>query len=296
MRRVNPLETLTAINLDDLVNAFGWQERPFLARAARRIFSTTARSFAQQMLDFDAAIGECGMAEAACLTERLYARDVRVFGSELLPKGPFLALANHPGLTDTLALFASLERRDLKIIALNRPFLMALPNLSKQLFFVTENPAERVSLVRRVSSFLRAGGSLLTFPAGHTEPDPDVYRGAIESLSLWADSVEIFIRLAPETAVIPVCVRGVASEYFAHHPLTRLRRTADDQQLLASVLQLLWNVIFRARPVTVRVQIGHPISIKEIGSTAMQLLHETVLAEMKRLMASPPVGNGVSVL
>ncbi len=93
---------------------------------------------------------ERGLAEAACLTERLYVRDVRVFGADCLPAGPCLFLANHPGMTDTLALFTALARPDLRVIALDRPFLLSLPNLSRQLYYVTDSPQERVSLVRRV--------------------------------------------------------------------------------------------------------------------------------------------------
>ena len=176
---MDALDALTRINLDDLVNAFGCQDRPFFAHCMRWIFSRAARIFAQQMLDFDAAIAAFGLAEAACLTERLYVRDVRVFGADRLPDGPFLALSNHPGLTDTLALFTALGHPDLKIIALNRPFLLSLPNVSKQLFYVSDNSNERVALVRRVSMHLRNGGSALTFPAGHSEPDPEVYAGAV---------------------------------------------------------------------------------------------------------------------
>ena len=80
-----------------------------------------------------------------------------------------------------LALFAALARPDLKVIALDRPFLLSLPNLSRQLYYVTDSPQERVSLVRRAYRHLRSGGSLLTFPAGHTEPDPDTYPGAVAS-------------------------------------------------------------------------------------------------------------------
>ena len=35
-----------------------------------------------------------------------------------------------------------------------------------------------MSLVRDVARHLRAGGAVLTFPAGHNEPDPDVHPGA----------------------------------------------------------------------------------------------------------------------
>jgi hypothetical protein len=290
------LDTLTKINLDDLVNAFGWQNRPFPARLARRLFFQPAQTFAQQMLDFDSAIAVNGIADAACLTERFYVREVCVFGADLLPNSPFLALSNHPGVTDTLAVVAALGRADLRVIALNRPFLLSLPNLSKQLFFVTEDPNERVALVRRVSKHLRKGGSVLTFPAGHNEPDPDIYPGAVESLGSWTDSVGVFIRLAPETAVVPVCVRGVTWDKTAHHPLVRLKHTFDDQQLLASAMQLLSNVMLNTRSITVRVQIGKPITVKDLGSTEPRVIHEALLAEMKKLIENPPEGQGQSIL
>ena len=291
-----PLDVLTGINLDDLVNAFGWQDHPFPAQLARRLFFKPARTFARQMLDFDTAIGTHGMAKAARLAERFHAGAVQVIGAQLLPEGPFLALSNHPGVTDTLAVIAALGRTELKVIALNRPFLLSLPNLSRHLFYVTDDPDERVTLVRQVSKHLRGGGSALTFPAGHNEPDPDIYPGAVESLKSWTDSVGVFIRLAPETAVVPVCVRGVTWERTAHHLLTRLRHTQDDRQLLASAIQLLSSIMFNARPVTIRVQIGRPITVKELGSTDTDVIHHAVMDEMEKLVENPPEGEGSNIL
>jgi 1-acyl-sn-glycerol-3-phosphate acyltransferase len=291
-----PLDVLTGINLDDLVNAFGWQDHPFPAQLARRLFFKPAQTFARQMLDFDTAIGACGLAEAARLTERSYARDVQVISTHNLPEGPFLALSNHPGVTDTLAVIAALGHAGLKVIALDRPFLLSLPNLSRHLFFVTEDPDERVTLVRQVSKHLRSGGSALTFPAGHNEPDPDIYPGAVESLKSWTDSVGVFLRLAPETPVVPVCVRGVTWDKTAHHVLTRLRHTKDDRQLLASAMQLLSSIMFNVRPVTIRVLIGRPINVKELGTTDTGIIHHAVMDEMKKLIDNPPEDEGSSIL
>lgn len=290
------LDALTAINLEDLVNAFGWQGQPLFARIVRAVFSKAARDFAGQMLEFDRLIGSRGLAEAACITGKLYVRDVRVHGVELLPSGPAIFLANHPGLTDTLAIFAALGRPDLRIIALDRPFLVSLPNLSRQLLFVTDEPSERVSLVRRVHRHLRAGGSVLTFPAGHTEPDPAVHRGAVEWLQAWTDSAGVFLRFAPETPIVPVSVRGVTWDKAARLPIVRLRRTEDDRQLLASALQLLASVALHARPVTVTIQIGQPIYARKIGSTDTPAVHEAVMRSMRGLLETQPVGLGVSAL
>lgn len=292
----SPIDALTQINLDDLVSAFGFQNRPALARAARRSFHAPARKFAQQILDFDSAIGVNGLVEAARRTERLYVRGVRVFGADRIPASAFLALSNHPGLTDTLALFGALGRADLKIIALNRPFLVSLPNISERLFYVTDDSSARVALMRQVGTHLRNGGAALTFPAGRVEPDPDVYSGAIESLKDWTGSVGIFIRLAPDAAVLPVLVKNVIWKKTANHLLIKVKKTKDEREKLAAAFQLLAMVALNIKPVTVTVQIGKPITVKDLGTTNTQAIHQAVLAEMKRLMENPPDGEGVSAL
>jgi hypothetical protein len=290
------LEALTQINLDDLVSSFGWQNQPLLARLLRRTFTKPARTFANQMTDFDLPVATHGLAEAARLTLRHYVRDIRIFGADRIPAGPFLALSNHPGMSDTLSLFVALKRLDLKIIAFNRPFLNALPNVSKQLFYLTDDPASRITLIRQMSTHLRNGGAALTFPAGHIEPDPDVHDGAVESLESWTNSAGVFIRLAPETAVLPVLVRGVVWKKAAFHPLTYLKRTRAEREKLAGALQLLAYAILKVKPVTVRVQIGQPIYAKDLGTTKVQIIHQAVLAEMKQMIAYPPEGQGESAI
>ncbi len=293
---MNPLDTLTQINLDDLVSSFGWQDRPMLARLLRILFRSPARTFAQQMVDFDAAVGRQGLVEAARGLQRQYARQVTVHGADLLPDSAFLALSNHPGMTDTLSLFLALNRPDLKIIALDRPFLTALPEMSKQLFYVRDDSAARMSLVRQVSAHLKNGGAALTFPAGHIEPDPNVYPGALESLNDWTDSVGVFVRMAPETAVVPVLVRGVIWERTARHWLVNLKKDREDRERLAAALQLLAHVVFRQKDVHVQVQVGRPIKARELGSTETKVIHQAVLAEMRRLIQNPPTGDGIPLL
>ncbi|MBN2115162.1 MAG: hypothetical protein JW730_01235 [Anaerolineales bacterium] len=290
------VETLTQINLDDLVSSFGWQNYPFLARLLRRTFISPPQKFAHQMVEFDSAIRSHGLVEASRLTMRNYVDDLRVFGRDRIPDSAFLALSNHPGMTDTLSLFISLNRPDLKIIALDRPFLNALPNMSKQLAYVTEDSGARFTLIRQISAHLRNGGAALTFPGGHIEPDPDVHQGAVESLCSWTDSVGVFIRMAPETPVLPVVVRGVIRRKTVHHPLTYLRRAREEREKLAAALQLLAHVMFRKKDVHVRVQIGKPIYAAELGGTKTKVIHAAVLAEMKRLIENPPTGEGERLL
>jgi 1-acyl-sn-glycerol-3-phosphate acyltransferase len=293
--RSRRLNDLTKINLDDLVSSFGWEGRPLLAGMLRALFILPARKFARQMLDFDDAVGQFGLVDGARQAQRLYVRSLRIFSGSL-PAGPFLALSNHPGMVDTLALFSALHRNDLKIIAVDRPFLKSLTNVSQRLFYVTDDPGARMSLVRQVSGHLRSGGAILTFPAGKIEPDANVYPGAVEALQGWTDSVGIFIRMAPETAILPVVVRGVIWDKAARYPLTRLKKTRDEREKLAAAFQLLTHIVLNKKPLDVTVQIGKPITAAELGRKDTQAIHQAVLAEMKRLIEHPPKGEGVSVL
>ncbi len=282
------LEALTRINLDDLVSSFGWQDRPLLALFLRRLFLKPAQTFARHMLEYDQVVGRDGLVEGGRSLLRRYVKDIRIFGADRMPDSAFLALSNHPGMADTVALFAALNRKDLHIIALDRPFLNALPNTTKQLFYVHDDATKQMSLVRQVSSHLRSGGALLTFPAGHIEPDPDVYEGAVESLKEWTDSVGVFIRMAPDAAILPVLVRNVVAVKYANHWLLNIKKTREEKEKLASALQLLGMIIFNEKPVTVSVQIGKPIYAKELGTIDTVVIHQTVLAEMKNLIESPP--------
>jgi 1-acyl-sn-glycerol-3-phosphate acyltransferase len=290
------LRTLTQINLDDLVSSFGWQDKYLPARILRGFFHQTAQTFAKFMVDFDTELGKRGLVGASQTALGHYVDDVRVFGLDRVPDSAFLALSNHPGMTDTLALFAALKRSALKVIALDRPFLMALPNMSRQLFFVNDEPALRMKLVRQVSAHLRNGGTVLTFPAGEIEPDPNIYPGATESLKTWTDSVGVLVRLAPETVILPVLVRNVIWDKTANHRLLKIKKTRKEREKLAAALQLLAMVVWHIKPVIVTVQIGNVVDPKILGTTDTQILHQAVLKEMKFLIENPPQGDGVSVL
>ena len=292
----NQSDLLTSINLDDLVSSFGWQDYPLAARLLRNLFLKPARTFAEFMVEFDNAVAERGLVDASRLTQNHFVQDVRVFGLDLIPDSAFLALSNHPGMSDTLSAFCALNRTDLKIIALDRPFLNALPNTSKQLFYVKDDPASRMSLVRQVTSHLRAGGAALTFPAGQIEPDPDVYEGAVNSLQTWTDSAGVFIRMAPETAILPILIRGVVWEKTARHFLLGIKKSREEKEKLAAAFQLLAHVAFMKKDVHVRVQIGRPIYAKDLGTTDPKVIHQAVTAEMKHLIENPPQGEGRSVM
>lgn len=292
------LQTLTRINLDDLVNSFGWQNIPPLAFGLRRLFKNPAQKFAGQILNFDQNVGRTNLAEAArTILRSAYLRNVQVYGREHLPiNRPILFLSNHPGMADTFALFAAINRPDLKVIAMQRPFLEALENTTRQLFFIDDDPAKRVNAVRQVSAHLKNGGAALTFPAGKIEPDPDVYDGALDSLNEWTDSAGVFLRFARDAVIVPTLVSGVIWEGAARHPLTRLKRSQFEREKLAAALQLLAMVANDKRPTTARVRFAKPITLEEVGSTDAAAIHAVVIQRMQNLIRTSPQGEGLSAI
>jgi len=294
----SPLDTITKINLDDLVSAFGWENQPMLAALLRRAFAQPARQFARQVVGFDNDVGQTNLAEASRqLIRKYYVRDVRVHGHENVPaNGPVLFLSNHPGMADTISLFAAINRPDLKIIALQREFLASLANTTRQLFFIDDDPSKRLNAVRQVSTHLREGGSVLTFPAGEIEPDPYVYPGALEALNTWTDSAGVFIRFARDTKIVPVLVSGVIWKKTAQHWIPRLKRTRMEREKLAAALQLLMLITRNARPNVVYVRFARPITFNDVGSTEARAIHQIVMDRMQELIKYPPEDDGISVL
>jgi hypothetical protein len=243
-------------------------------------------------------VGKVNLAEASRqIMRQRYVSDVRVHGREHVPaNGSVLFLSNHPGMADTISLFAAIDRVDLKIIALHRPFLVSLTNTTERLFFIDHDPAERMRAVRQVTTHLKNGGAALTFPAGEIEPDPQVYSGALDSLSKWTDSAGVFMRFAPQTRIVPVLVSGVIWEKTARHWLIRFKRTRLEREKLAAALQLLAMITRDARPTTVHVQFAKPITLDEVGSTAAQAIHQVVIGRMRELLETRSEEHGKSAL
>jgi 1-acyl-sn-glycerol-3-phosphate acyltransferase len=205
-------------------------------------------------------------------------RRVEIEGRERVPtEGPLLLLSNHPGLSDAVALFSSIPRADLRVVAAQWALLDALPNTSRYLITLAKDSSNRFAVLKSAARHLQRGGAVLNFPAGRMEPDPAVLPGAVEALGRWSTSVDLFARLAPDLTVVPVAVSGVFSPIALRNPLTHLRHREEDRWWLASNLQMLVPAL---RNVTVRVAFGDPVRTADAGDAVSQ----RVLAEMRRLI------------
>jgi Acyltransferase len=274
--RPERIELLTRLCVDELLEAFGLGGLNRGRRPLELLSRVPAKRLAREVATYDEIVGKSGLAAGGAWALERMVRRVEIEGTENVPlEGPLLLVANHPGLADSLALFAVVPRRDLRVVAAERPFLKALPNTSRYLMTVPEASPGRLGVVRAAVQQLRRGGAVLTFPGGEIEPDPAVLPGAVDALMRWSGSPDLFARLVPDLTVVPAVVSGVLSPTALRNPLIFVRRRPRDQEWLAATLQMLAPML---RNVTTRVAFGRPV--KAGGGD----VREIVLGEMRRLI------------
>jgi 1-acyl-sn-glycerol-3-phosphate acyltransferase len=262
---------------EELLEAFGLGSG---TRTLDLLARVPAERLARQVATYDEIVGESGLAAGGAWALGRMARGIEVEGRGNVPvKGPILITANHPGLADSLALFTTVPRKDLRVVAAEKPFLAALPNTSRYLIPVSESSSERLGAVRTAARHLKRGGAVLTFPGGKIEPDPAVLPGARDALERWSESLDLFARLVPDLTVVPAVVSGVLSPTALRNPLIFVRRRRRDREWLAATLQMLTPAL---RNVTTRVVFGEPVRAEEVTNGNVR---EAVLGETRRLIA-----------
>src|SRR5262249_233801 len=134
----------------------------------------------------------------------------------------------------------------------------------------------RSGLLRDATSHLRQGGALLTFPAGTIEPDPSLR--AVEPLAGWSDSSELFVRLVPQTVVLPVAGSGGISRKAQQHRIATCFADPKEGEWAAATLQVLCPHL---RDTRTRVAIGEPISSGHLALRAA--LHAAMASLLPRV-------------
>jgi 1-acyl-sn-glycerol-3-phosphate acyltransferase len=275
---LNQLEVLTGILAREGAEALGWEHGRPGGAVARAVLRAAARRVAREFVATDAAFASQALPDAARWALAHFSVSVEVAGLDRVPRsGPILLVANHPGLTDAMALIAALDRSDLRIVAADYPFLHAMRGLGSRLIFLGSG-ASQLGWIRAVSRDLRQGAVVLLFPAGRLEPDPAVL-GPRSALLPWSASVDIIRRHAPEAQVVPAAVAGVLSERAFAHPLTRVRRSPLDRQRVATLIQM---IDLQCRRVTARIAFGEPIAP---GADAN--LNSQLAGRMSQLFSGP---------
>jgi hypothetical protein len=277
---LNQIELLTGIFAREGAEALGWEHGRPGGAAARAMLGRAARQVVREFVATDEAFASRALPDAARWTLDHFSASVEVAGLDRVPRsGPILLVANHPGLTDAVAILASLDRPDVRIVAADYPFLHEMRGLGRHLIFLGATGTSQLGWIRAVCRDLRGGGVVLLFPAGRLEPDPAI-SGTDGAVLSWSASVNVIRRLAPETQVVPAAVTGVLSPRAFAHPLTRIRRTARDRQRVATLVQMIGP---QYRRVTARIAFGAPLAAELDGTVS------AVLAmRVRELISDPP--------
>ncbi|HYP28655.1 MAG TPA: 1-acyl-sn-glycerol-3-phosphate acyltransferase [Blastocatellia bacterium] len=288
MDRSGSLEALTKINTADILEALGLGRVRLGRGVLEMLCKPAARRFAREVFDYDEAVGRtCLCRGAAALVGRNVA-GLQVSGVAHVPRGgPLLLVSNHPGLTDSVALFASLPRDDLRIVAADRPFLRAIKETSKRIIYLNERADFQITALREIVRRLNEGRAVLIFPGGRIEPDPSISDGASAALERWSKSLGLIVRLAKDVRVVTAIVRGVSSPSAQSHPLTKLRRDKKDRERLGAILQIL---MARYRSVSVKVAFGEPLTKAALlanGDDA-ESVRRVIIESARRLIEAPP--------
>ncbi|WP_437955215.1 1-acyl-sn-glycerol-3-phosphate acyltransferase [Sorangium sp. So ce119] len=257
-----PLEReLANLSGEEMVAALGLGGAPaWVRRAGRAAFALPSIPLGRVLARFDRRTGEAGLHVAA--REALSGFGARwTADAAPPPRGALLVVSNHPGAHDALALMAALGRRDLMIVAAERRFLRALPEVSRRLLFVpidgalgARELAARTAGLRRALRHLRGGGALLHFPAGRIEADP-AFAGAGEALlGAWHPSAGALLRAAAAAAgrVAVAVVSGVHSPRAKRLAVTRWA----ERRGITTLAPLLQIALPGFDDVEVRVRLG----------------------------------------
>ncbi len=248
------------------------------------------------MAEYDTLVGRLGLHEASCqILRQRYISELCVHGQQNIPSdGPVLFLSNHPGMTDTVSLFAAIPHSNLRIIATHRPFLLSLPNISQHLSYISADSGDRLRAVRQVSSHLRSGGAALTFPAGKIEPDPDVHTGAEELVEALDRLFRRLHALRTGPADRPGAGQRRDLEAYRASLADAYQALREEREKLAAALQLLAMIVRDARPTTVNIWFGKPITRQEVDPEDTSCVHKTLMERMRCLLEQESKRQGVS--
>jgi 1-acyl-sn-glycerol-3-phosphate acyltransferase len=293
-----------AICRRDLAALSGVGTSPLKRRLLELALGSQLRQFADNMAAFNADLTSRDLATASLALCARYGGRVVADGVHHVPRsGPILLVSNHPGMFDTLAIYATVPRPDIRALARPQPLLGLISSLAPHLLMLPDEGSGRAGGLRQVLQLLRADGSLLIYPAGHLEPEPVLIEhhglnnvSPHEPLGPWSNGVGTLVKLATRQGVplqiVPTSLSGVLStstwRWFG--PLLKLRRTLRGREDLAAVLQVAFP---RIGPTTVQVRYGPPLDAATLAENDADVeaitaqVRTAVHAQLSQTMTAP---------
>lgn len=241
-------------------------------------------------LDFDrqaaAASGGFGAASGWLLPR--FVETVQVEIERAIPpaRGPLVVAANHPGSLDVFLISSFLNRKDLKVIARDMPFLRSLPNVDACMVYSTRDMSQRANVLRQGLRHLESGGALLVCASGNLDPDPARLPGAIESLDTWNNSVALFLKRVPDLCAVVAITSRMIDARWLEHPVLRLRKSRWDRQFLGELLQTSAQILFPGKyHISPKITFSRPLSSVDFaGRPPVEKIHQELVHLAKQQM------------
>lgn len=271
------LYRLFTISLQDILSAYG--PNPIVRGFLRLLFAIPALRFAHFMAQFDGHITQLGLCEASKRLLRRFYRGVTVHGEKPHQEGGLLIVANHPGMGDSLALLSSLERDDIRLVAGERKFFFALPNLLPYLILVPEDPSKRTGVLRAMVDDLKQGKTVILYPAGEIEPDPFLHPDE-SFLKPWSPAIGLLVRLAQQGGFHVTIQPAVSAQVLPPHVLGRryVQRPALREKLERQAVGKIIG-LGRAKADSIMLFWGPDISSQALSGLSASAVTDKVMDE-----------------
>jgi hypothetical protein len=252
------------------------------------IFRPVTDRLAHIGLTFDRNVLQNGLSKAMGFALEDFASSVTARGTkDFPPKGPLLVLSNHPGTYDSLVVASQLRRDDLNLISGDIPFLRRLPHANLNFYCISDEDNGRMLAARKAIRHLKEGGAMLLYGFGHIDPDPAVYEDAASHIDQWSPSIELFLKAAPETRILPAIISHVVSSKWRNSILYRLRSNPVDRRRLVEFGQVIYQLLFPRRLMTSPfISFGQPAGVDELRSdSSTNHVLPAVIRRAKALLA-----------
>jgi hypothetical protein len=284
MSKQDEIHTLEETVIYELTKAFALPQTRSARSFIRIIFGKAARSAAKLASELDHIVESGGLPAGARWLLPRFVKTHEAHGVENIPaSGPLVIASNHSASIDSIVITAHVNRPDYKVIIGDIPFFEHLPHISARAIYAPEDNDTygRMHVVRESIRHLQSGGSLLTFPLGKIEPDPEFMPNPDEEFHHWSRSLEVFLHHVPGLQILITIASGVISQSAFHHPITWFRRARPDRQRLAFMYQLARQILSGREifGLTPRVTFGeiisgdnHARSLAEIEGAARRTL------------------------
>jgi hypothetical protein len=271
------INTLQATLLYELTKAFALPQTRLAKALMQAVFGRAVQAAAEVGIGLDHAVAAGGLAAGARWVLPRFVKSHEACGVENIPaQGPLVIASNHPASVDSVVISAHVNRADYKAIIGDIPFFEHLPHVSENAIYAPDagETMGRMQTVRASIRHLKSGGSLLIFPRGEIEPDPDFMPHPDEQFHHWSRSLEIFLHHVPGLQILITITSGVISKSTFYNPITWFRKARPDRQRIAFLYQLARQMLSGRElfGLTPRVTFGEIIA----GSN-----HAHVLAEIE---------------